>query len=240
MGHRIRAVTFDLWNTLVYNRNYGEFRLPALREFLRRNGVELDDARLLEVYQAGFRHNSDTHNDTGRRHVRTEEIVGHVMEQVGLKDRCDWTPMVDTYEEAVLSDPPKLKEGTRETLEALHGRVRIGLISDTGTSPGRVIRRILDGYGVLHYFYVTVFSDEVGYCKPNEVVFRTALEALGVEPEEAIHVGDLVKSDIVGAKRTGMRTVWLKTGEQEYVPGDAPDYVITSLTELIGIIEAEG
>jgi putative hydrolase of the HAD superfamily len=240
MGNLIRAVTFDLWNTLVHNRNYGEFRLPALREFLRRNGVELDDSRLLEVYQAGFRYSSDIHRETGRRHVRTDEIVGHVMKQVGLRDRCDWTPVVDAYEEAVLGDPPKLREDARETLEALHGRVRIGLISDTGTSPGRVIRRILDGYGVLHYFDVTVFSDEVGYCKPNDIVFRNALEVLGVEPGEALHVGDLVKSDIVGAKRVGMRTAWLKTGEQEYAPGDAPDYVITSLTELIGIVGAAG
>ena len=234
----IRAVTFDLWNTLVHNRNYGEFRLPRLREFLRANGVELDDARLLEVYQAGFRYSSELHRESGRRHVHTDEIVGHVMDQVGLRDRCDWTPLVAAYEEAVLSDPPRLRDGAGETLEALSGRVRMGLISDTGTSPGRVVRRILGEYGILHYFDVTVFSDEVGYCKPNEVVFKVALEALGVEPGEALHVGDLVKNDVVGAKRAGMLTAWLKTVEQEYPPEDAPDYTISSLGEVIGIVES--
>ena len=238
MGNLIRAVTFDLWNTLVQNRNYGQFRLPRLREFLRGNGVELDDARLLEVYQAGFRHSSELHRGSGRRHVTTGEIVGHVMDQVGLRDRCDWSPLVEAYEEAVLKDPPKLREGARETLEALRGRVRIGLISDTGTSPGRVVRRILSEYGVLDYFDVTVFSDEVGYCKPNEVVFRVALETLGVEPGEALHVGDLVKNDVVGAKRAGMRTAWLRTADQEYPPEDAPDYIISSLKEVVGIVEA--
>jgi len=240
MGNLIRAVTFDLWNTLVHNRNYSEFRLPRLREFLSRNGVELDDARLLEVYQAGFRYSSELHRGSGRRHVMTDEIVGHVLDQVGLRDRCNWTPLVDVYEEAILNDPPKLKKEARETLEALHGRVRIGLISDTGTSPGRVVRRILGEYGVLDYFDVTVFSDEVGYCKPNEVVFRVALEALGMEPGEALHVGDLIKNDVVGAKRAGMRTAWLRTVDQEYPPEDAPDYIISSLTEVIGIVEAAG
>ena len=235
----IRAVTFDLWNTLVHNRNYGEFRLPRLRGFLRANGVKLDDARLLEVYQAGFRYSSEIHRASGRRHVHTDEIVGHVMDQVGLRGRCDWTPMVAAYEEAVLSDPPRLREGARETLEALRVRARIGLISDTGTSPGRVVRRVLSDYGVLGFFDVTVFSDEVGYCKPNEVVFRLALEALGVEPGEALHVGDLVKNDVIGAKKVGMRTAWLKTAEQEYSPEDAPDYIIPSLSEVIGIIETE-
>jgi len=94
----IRAVTFDLWNTLVHNRNYGEFRLPRLREFLQANGVDLDDSRLLEVYQAWFRYSSELHRESGRRHVMTDEIVGHVMDQVGLRDSCDWTPLVDAYE----------------------------------------------------------------------------------------------------------------------------------------------
>ncbi|OGD52741.1 hypothetical protein A3K81_05390 [Candidatus Bathyarchaeota archaeon RBG_13_60_20] len=236
----IRAVTFDLWNTLVHNRNYGEFRLPKLKEFLRANGVELDDARLLEVYQAGFRYSSELHRASGRRHVHTGEIVGHVVDQVGLSGRCDWTPLVESYEEAILSEPPRLRDGARDTLEALRGRVRMGLISDTGTSPGRVVRRILNDYSVLQYFDVTVFSDEVGYCKPNEVVFRLALETLGVEPGEALHVGDLLKNDVAGAKRAGMHTAWLKTTDQEYPPEDAPEYIITSLTEIIGIVESAG
>src|SRR4030042_2051491 len=129
MGGLIRAVTFDLWNTLVHNRNYGECRLPSLRECLRANGVELDDTRLLEVYQAGFRYSSELHRASGRRHVMTDEIVGHVMDQVGLRDRCDWTPLVAAYEEAILGDPPKLREGDRETLEASRGRGRMGRMS---------------------------------------------------------------------------------------------------------------
>jgi len=236
----IRAVTFDLWNTLVQNRNYGELRLPALREYLCRHGVELDAARLMEVYQSGFRYGSELQRSAGRRHVRTEEIVGHVVEQAGLGEGLDWAQLVCAYEEAALRDPPELRDGARDTLEALRGRVRMGLISDTGTSPGRVVRRILSDHGVLKYFDVTVFSDEVGHCKPNEVVFRAALDALEVEPWEALHVGDLVKYDVVGAKRAGMRTAWLKTVEQEYAPEDAPDHVITSLVELIGIVEAGG
>lgn len=237
MTHGIRAVTFDLWNTLVHNRNYGEFRLPYLKEFLQTNGVELDDARLLEIYQTGFRYSSELHRTSGRRHVYTNEIISHIIEQVGLTGKCNYTPLVKTYEEAILNDPPKLKYGTQETLETLYGRIGIGLISDSGTSPGRVTRMILDDYGILKFFNVTIFSDEVGYCKPDEVGFRAALEALGVKPEEALHVGDLIKNDIRGAKKTGMLTAWLKTGEQEYLPEDAPDYIIMSLSEVIGIVE---
>jgi putative hydrolase of the HAD superfamily len=233
----IRAVTFDLWNTLVQPRNYGEFRLPQLRAFLKANGVELEEARLLEVYQAGFRHSVEVHRVAGRRHVDVDEIVSHTMELVGLGGMCDYSPIVKQYEEAVLNDPPKLKEGAKETLEALRGVVKIGLISDSGSSPGHVMRRILSDYDVLRYFDVAVFSDEVGLCKPNEEMFRAALDVLKVRPEETLHVGDLIKNDVVGAKRFGMRTVWLKTVDEDYLAETTPDFIITRISEIVEIIK---
>ena len=237
MPHGIRAVTLDMWNTLVHPRNYLEFRLPHLKSFLKANGVELEEARLLEVYQAGFRHSTEIHKVEGRRHVGVDEIVNHTIELVGLDGKCDYSPIVTLYEEAVLNDPPKLKEGTIETLEWLRGKVKIGLISDSGSSPGRVMRRILQDYGVLGYFDVTIFSDEVGLCKPYEVMFKTALDGLNVEPEEALHVGDLIKHDILGAKRVGMRTAWFKTGNDDHPTDIVPDFIITRLPELIKIVE---
>jgi putative hydrolase of the HAD superfamily len=233
----IKAVTFDLWNTLVQPRNYGEFRLPQLRAFLKANGVELEEAKLLEVYQAGFRHSTEVHRVAGRRHVDVDEIVNHTIELVGLGGKCDYGPIVKQYEEAVLNDPPKLKEGAWETLDSLSGMVKIGLISDSGTSPGRVMRRILGEYDVLRYFDVTVFSDEVGLCKPNEVMFRLALDGLKVRPEEALHVGDLITNDVLGAKSVGMRTAWLKTVDEGVPAWVAPDFIITRLLEVVKIVK---
>jgi putative hydrolase of the HAD superfamily len=233
----IRAVTFDLWGTLVQPRSYREFRLPLLRAFLQANGVELEEAKLVEVYQAGFSHSTEVHRATGRRHVDVNEIVNHTIELVGLGGKCDYGLIVKYYEEAVLNDPPKLNEGALETLESLSGRVKIGLISDSGTSPGRVMRRVLDDYDVLRYFDVTVFSDEVGFCKPNEIMFRAALDGLKAMPEETLHVGDLIKNDVLGAKRAGMRTAWLKTVDESYPSEAAPDFIIGGLLEVVAIVK---
>lgn len=226
-----------MWNTLVRPRNYLEFRLPYLRSFLKANGVELEETKLLEVYQAGFRHSTEIHKVEGRRHVGVDEIVNHTVELVGLHGKCDYSPIVKQYEEAVLNDPPKLKEGARETLEWLGSRVKVGLISDSGSSPGRVMRRILEDYGVLRHFDVTVFSDEVGLCKPYEVMFNTALDSMKVKPEETLHVGDLIKHDILGAKNVGMRTAWFKTGSDDHPLDIIPDFIITRLPELVKIVE---
>jgi len=226
----IEAVTFDLWDTLVYTRNYGEFRLPALNRLLMVNGVFLDEDELNEAYMAGWRHSRHVIRTEGNRHVQTTEIVDRVLSEVGLVDTPNRDEIVRMYEEAVLMDPPGLKEGVTETLAALHGRYRLGLVSVTGVSAGRLMRGILEKQSVLGYFEALAFSDEVGYVKPDPRLFMAALEELGVEPGKAAHVGDSVKSDVLGAKNAGMKTVWLKTRDQAMVA--EPDRIITRLTQL--------
>lgn len=231
----IEAVTFDLWDTLVYTRNYGEFRLPALTRLLMVNGVFLDEGELNEAYIAGWMHSSHVIRTEGNRHVQTVEIVDRVLSEVGLVDPPNRDEIVRMYEEAVLMDPPRLKEGVKETLAALHGRYRLGLVSVTGVSAGRLMRGILEEHGVLGCFEALAFSDEVGYVKPDPRLFMAALEELGVEPGKAVHVGDSVKSDVLGAKNAGMKTVWLKTRDQAMVA--EPDRIITKLTQLPETLE---
>jgi len=194
------------------------------------NGVFLDEDELNEAYMAGWRHSRHVIRAEGNRHVQTAEIVDRVLSEVGLVDPPNRDEIVRMYEEAVLMDPPGMKEGVTETLAALHGRYRLGLVSVTGVSAGRLIRGILEKQGVLAYFEALAFSDEEGYVKPDPRLFMAALEALGVEPGKAVHVGDSVKSDVLGAKYAGMKTVWLKTRDQAMVA--EPDRIITSLPQL--------
>lgn len=234
----IRAVTFDLWDTLVHNRNYGEHRLTEVDRVLRSAGITLSDEDLREAYMSGFRYSSRTIPAEGYRHVETPEIVDKVLEHVGYSSPETQEELVRVYEEAILSDPPKLKEGVFEALDYVKGKYKVGLISVTGVSPGRIVREILRDHGVLDYFDVLTFSDEVKLVKPNPDLFRACLAMLDCAPHEAVHVGDSYKSDIVGAIDTGMRTIWVKTREQEQRPGYVPDAVITSLLELPETLKA--
>ena len=54
-----------------------------------------------------------------------------------------------------------------------------------------------------------VTSEHAGSFKPEEAIFRYALERAGVEPNEAVHVGDSLEADVAGALGAGMRAVWL-------------------------------
>jgi putative hydrolase of the HAD superfamily len=226
------AVTFDLWNTLVHNRNYGEFRIPALKHILLGHGYVFDDEVVEGAYLRGFRYSSEVIRTENYRHVEIEEIVGEVLRLLEVDDSSVFSELVPMYERAVLCDPPVLKEGVFEALDYVRERYRMGLISVTGVSYGRFIRGIMEDHGILDYFEVLSFSDEVKWVKPSVRLFQSIIVALGVAPEEIVHVGDSMKGDVVGAKRSGMRAIWVKTKEQPYVEGYKPDGVITSLLEL--------
>jgi putative hydrolase of the HAD superfamily len=99
-------------------------------------------------------------------------------------------------------------DGAKDALESLAARgVRRALICDTGFSPGRVVRRLLDRAGLLPLLEVTIFSEEISVPKPDPRAFEAALAALGVTANGAVHVGDLRRSDVAGARAFEMGAV---------------------------------
>ena len=70
-----------------------------------------------------------------------------------------------------------------------HG-LALGVISNTGRTPGRVLRRLLAATGFLPCFDVLAFSDEAVVRKPAAAIFRRVLDQTGVDPAGAVHVGD--------------------------------------------------
>ena len=82
-----------------------------------------------------------------------------------------------------------------------------------------------------------ITSEDVRCYKPDPKIFEAALSAMGVRPEHAIHVGDSLHSDVGGAARLGMTTVWLCRDDRIFDAGDCtPDHKIHSLRELRRIL----
>ena len=79
----------------------------------------------------------------------------------------------------------------------------MGIISDSGLSPGSSLSVLLDRNGFTEYLSATVFSDEVGVAKPQAPMFEKAAAGLGVEMHELLHIGDLEPTDIDGALAVG-------------------------------------
>lgn len=126
--------------------------------------------------------------------------------------------------------------GAIETLAALrnHG-YRIGLISNT-IWPAEFHLEDLAETGVLPYLEHTIFSGDYGVWKPSPQIFRHAMEALAVAPEEAVFVGDSPREDIRGAQEAGMRAVWQRSREFP-LQDEQPDAVIDALPELLDVLD---
>jgi FMN phosphatase YigB (HAD superfamily) len=233
----IKAVTFDLWNTLLENRDFTEPRINSLRRVLEDEGLIFPDSELLRAYDSASDHYRREW-EQNHTHLSVERRVEHILKELRVPFTEDLRrSVIVSFMNAYVVDPPGLKEGVEETLEVLNGEYRMGIISDTGVTPGSIIREHFESHELLHYFTSTVFSDEVAYCKPDPKVFEKALNELKARPEEAVHVGDILRTDVVGAKGMGMKAVWVSdTGD--YPHGEySPDFVIMRLPELLDVIE---
>ena len=91
---------------------------------------------------------------------------------------------------------------------------------------------------VAHFDFVAV-SARVGYEKPHPEIFRYALRQAGVEPDEALHVGDHIDADVAGAQSVGISAVLIDRRER-FTDADIPEglALIRSLAELLPIVDA--
>jgi putative hydrolase of the HAD superfamily len=91
---------------------------------------------------------------------------------------------------------------------------------------------------VSHFDFIAA-SARVGFEKPHPEIFRWALEQAGVEPAEAIHVGDHLDADVAGARGVGIDAVLIDRHDR-FAPSDLPEGtpLIRTLTELIPIVDA--
>jgi HAD superfamily hydrolase (TIGR01549 family) len=238
----IRAVSFDFWHTLFVEmpggyKHYQSRRRYLLAEALRSCGdyteEQIGQACLLE---------SKSHDQVWRNEHRTlsaAERIGHVLTTLSacLPDQA-MSELVNAYEEGILERPPVLIEGVRESLEQLRGRYRLGIISDVGFSPGRVLKKVLRQNGLLDFFDSLIFSDEAGCSKPHAEVFQRTAERLSAAPGEIVHIGDLEFTDIVGAKRAGYHAIRF-TGITPMAEDETTiaDRVTADFSELPRIIE---
>jgi FMN phosphatase YigB (HAD superfamily) len=89
-----------------------------------------------------------------------------------------------------------------------------------------------------HIFDVVLAHEDTGEYKPSPVPFTTVLRELGIEPGEAMMVGDWPERDIVGAAELGITTVFARYGDTFETKRSGADYEIDDMYGLIGIVDA--
>jgi len=233
----VEVITFDLWNTLLSNKPYTEKRLQRFFSFLKERKILIPFDQFKKAFNAKFHFSEVTFEEINFQHIYTEERILSVLEEINVKIlESDIDLLTREFESMMLQDPPMLKKGVKNTLEELTPDYQIGLISNTGVTPGSILSKVLDEYGILQIFDATIYSDETGLFKPHPKMFEIPLNKFNCSPQNAIHIGDMLETDIKGAKDYKMHTIWLNDSNLPKSTEILPDYEIKQISEVIQII----
>ncbi len=153
------------------------------------------------------------------------DVAEALLEEAALRHLDAWTPHIRHDPDAA----PALAELRRRGL-------KIGMLSNTHW-PRAFHERFLERDGLVDLIDARLYTSEMPYQKPHPSAFCTAAEALGVDPERAVFVGDRPWDDISGAQATGMRTVLRPNPFAPDIDGIEPDARITRLPELADLVD---
>ena len=214
----IKAITFDLWDTVFIDDSDEPKRKAAGRptkvierrqlvyDFINRHKeVSLDLVNSsYDAQDAAFRKVWHDHHVTWSVKERLEIVMKGL--DTSLPEN-EMDELVRLHEEMELEFRPDFVSGVHEAIKRLSENYKLGVISDAIFSPGRSLRKLLEDEGLLPYFETFVFSDEVGCSKPAQCVFDAAKNGLGVEFDEIVHIGDREHNDILGPEKMGMHSI---------------------------------
>lgn len=195
-----RAVLFDVGNTLIWMDH------PFIVDVLREHGV---DATMEQLVAAEYASKDLMHRlaRTSKMDERTagETYFAEMFRQVGVPESSFpalTQRMFARHAEKNLW--AAVRERTVDTLEELRRRgYRLGVISN---ADGRV-EALLESVGLRPHFEAVVDSGAVGINKPDPRIFHLAAERMGVQPAEALYVGDIYEIDVRGARAAGMEAI---------------------------------
>ena len=214
----IKAITFDLWDTVFIDDTDEPKRKAAGRPTKaveRRELVKQFVNKHKQVSQEIVNTAYNAQDAAFRKAWHDQHITWSVNErlEIVLKGlgvtlpKDEMAELVRLHEEMELEFRPNFVPGVHEAIKLLSEKYKLGVISDAIFSPGKSLRQLLEGEGLLQYFSTFVFSDEVGCSKPAECVFNAAKNRLGVEFNEIVHIGDREHNDILGPERMGMKSI---------------------------------
>ena len=125
---------------------------------------------------------------------------------------------------------------TYPVLKALKGKFKLLLL--TNGSPDLQQEKLAGVPELPTYFDHVLISGTFGRGKPDPGLFQHALDLLGVTNHETIMVGDKLTTDIAGANRTGITSVWLNRKDIERDHQIVPDYEIKRLREIHALLDS--
>lgn len=221
----IRAIVFDLDNTLTDFMRMKEAAITAAIDGMIDAGFRISAAdlraRVASVY-----------DEKGLEFQRVFDEL--LQREFGEVDPKILASGIVAYRRARESALVLYPHAQMTLLELAKRGIRLGVVSD---APRLQVWLRLCGLGLQHVFDAVVTFDDTGERKPAPAPFREVLRRLGVEPREAMMIGDWAERDVAGAKGLGMKTVFARYGDTFGTKDSGADYDVDDVFELVRIVD---
>ena len=233
------GISFDFWNTLFGNGpeshrhklriQYFHRIITNYKKYRYKTVAAVFDASL-EFFVNEWQKKQRTPTPRERIKYMTKILA------VDINDD-DIDKIAHYFGNLIFQIPPQDIPSVHKVVAQLSNKYPLGIISDTGYISGIYIRRFLEKEKMLSFFQSLLFSDEQINCKPHSSVFLLTCDNLGVDPSELIHIGDLEKTDVEGAKNSGCISIKF-TGIHTNPSSDShADYIIDNYEMLPKLID---
>ena len=221
----IRAIVFDLDNTLTDFMRMKEAAITAAIDGMIDAGFRLSAAELRARV-------ASIYDEQGLEFQRVFDEL--LQREFGEVDPKILASGIVAYRRARESALVLYPHAQMTLLELAKRGIRLGVVSD---APRLQVWLRLCGLGLQHVFDAVVTFEDTGERKPAPAPFREVLRRLGVDPHEALMIGDWAERDVVGAKSLGMKTVFARYGDTFDTKVSGADYDVDDVFELVRIVD---
>ena len=228
----VKGIFFDLGWTLVYPPSGDwEFPQPAQKLFNWEVYQSLPKERTAAVRKEAndyleAHHHISTLEEEYDRMLQYFTIVAQKLPELGAtRQDIEATALEKVYQS---QHTYNLMEDAIPTLEALKGRCKLGIISDTWPS----IVPVLERFGILPYFDAITYSFQLGCFKPNPRMFQDALSKMGLPAQECVFIDDVARN-LEGAAKVGIQPVQIRVKPD----ADPCPQGMASIGKISGILE---
>lgn len=230
----IDAVFLDLDDTLYPYGPCNTAGKEAAWDAARDRGYDLDREAFMEFYRAGRAEVKRELAGHAAAHERYLYFKRALQLHTGDHRPRDAVALGDAYWDAFL-DAMEPVDGLRETLDGLRDRgIAIAVLSNL---TARIQLEKLARLDVEEQVDLLVTSEELGVEKPASAMFTYPLVELDVSRTRTVMVGDSVEADVEGGNGVGLTTVLFDHGEAPAAGRAAPDHEISSLPELLEVVD---
>jgi HAD superfamily hydrolase (TIGR01662 family) len=233
--HPLKALLIDVGGTLVDDATWierAEYE-QRMRDRLREAfGTE-------EPWFATLASHPFIDSDAPDWEQKTAELVVARLAEEGVEATAEQVERICRAFALPLREVVDLADGVREAIEAINERgIPMVLCTNTLWRSDVDVRRDWQELGFDHLFAGYVSSHDAGYGKPHPEMFERCLEIVGVDASRAAIIGDRPERDIAGARRVGMRAIWMRPFDFDGPPEPAPDAEVAHWREIRPIVEA--